>query len=71
MFDLKNHDAIFKIYNATEDDCFEYIDCLERLKNLGLKKEDIDRRILDCGTCYFRGRCDVKAGNLFLGAKTC
>ena len=58
-------------YNATEESCTEYICCLERLENLGLLKEDIDKRILDCCACYLRGMCTVKTGNLFLGAKTC
>ncbi len=61
----------FQVYNATEEDCFEYIDCLERLENLGLEKKEIDKRILDCSTCYLRGKCTVKTANLFLGAKTC
>ncbi|VVB62725.1 Uncharacterised protein [uncultured archaeon] len=61
----------FKIYNATEEDCFEYIDCMERLENLGLEKKEIDKMILDCSNCYLCGRCTVKTRNLFLGAKTC
>jgi len=61
----------FQIYNATEEDCFEYIDCLERLQNFELEKEEIDKRILNCNTCYLRGSCTVKTENLFLGAKTC
>jgi len=60
-----------KIYEATEEECFEYIDCRERLENLGLEDEVIDKKILDCSTCYLRGRCTVENRNPFLGAKTC
>lgn len=61
----------FQCYNATEEGCIEYISCLERLENLGLEKKDIDKSILNCYACYLRGRCTVKTGDLFLGAKTC
>ena len=44
---------------------------MERLENLGLEKKDIDKSILNCYACYLRGKCTVKTGNLFLGAKTC
>lgn len=47
----------FQCYNAAEESCIEYIACLERQENLGLLKDDIDKRVLDCCACYQRGKC--------------
>lgn len=60
-----------KIYSMTEDEFIEYWRCLEKLRTLGLKKTELDRMVLNCHVCHFRGRCNVMSENMFVGAKTC
>jgi hypothetical protein len=55
----------------TEDEFIEYWRCLEKLRTLGLKKTELDRMVLNCHVCHFRGRCNVMSENMFVGAKTC
>jgi hypothetical protein len=59
------------IQTSTEDDCIEYIRCLEQLEAIGVSKMDQEIMALNCHTCVRSGMCSVKKENMFLGAKTC
>lgn len=62
---------VWKMYNATEDDCIEYNRCIEMLKNAGMPGKELDERALCCNVCFLSGRCPVIGEGIFLGARTC
>lgn len=62
---------IWKVYGMTEDEHIEYCNCLEKLKDLGYKKLEVENNILNCNNCILSSRCTVSRENMFLGAKTC
>ena len=65
------HNRDWLIYNSTEDDCIEYIRCIERLQNAGFSRLMAESQALKCDLCRVSMRCTVSRESVFLGAKTC
>lgn len=59
------------IQTPTEDDCIEYLRCIEQLEAIGFSKIDQELSALNCHICVKSGMCSVKRDSIFLGAKTC